>query len=152
MQLDRASSGKQLEVNNLINLVIKIYNYPCQCSAQLSHGLVEGDVLENLDPGDKDADSRGILESLGPDCQESKVSVDFRFGQQSFQELIDNDILVDVEANRSARNLKQRNWWIFSRLIEKAMLTPMTKISRQFQKDMKYSSLLFLISINSSMR
>ena len=151
MQLDRASSGKQLEVNNLINLVIKIYNYPCQCSAQLSHGLVEGDVLENLDPGDKDADSRGILESLGPDCQESKVSVDFRFGQQSFQELIDNDILVDVEANRSARNLKQNGSFPWD-MFEKTMHTPMTKMSRQFQNDMKYSSLLFLISINSSMR
>ena len=34
--------------------------------AQLGHGLVEGDVLEELDPGNEDADCDGVVEELGP--------------------------------------------------------------------------------------
>ena len=42
-------------------------SYPGECLGQLGHGLVEGDVLEELDPREEDVDSHRAVDRPSPE-------------------------------------------------------------------------------------
>ena len=69
-------------------------------AGQLGHGLVEGDVLEELDEPGKDSERGRVLEGLGPVGQEGEVGELLRLGQQRLEQQRHVEGRVDVEGQR----------------------------------------------------
>jgi hypothetical protein len=73
--------------------------YTRQSAAQLSHGLVEGDVLENLDPGEEDADSNDVVVPRLPEAEELEIGELLRILQQVPDHPFDSDVSEDGEGD-----------------------------------------------------
>lgn len=68
-----------------------------QSQAELSHGLVEVDILEDLDPRDEHNAGKGVQVLLVPVAQELKVNVLIGIFEQITEQTVDLDVLVDIE-------------------------------------------------------
>lgn len=77
-------------------------------AAQLSHGLVEANVLEKLDPGKEDADGHSVVVLLGPVAQDGEVCKLVRLGQEHLQFVRHHIIGVQVEEDTNSRDLDEK--------------------------------------------
>ena len=99
-------------------LIALCYSYPLDGSGELRHGLVERDVLEDLDPTDVHGEGGGILrkkesefrgrvrfpglirglnshlEGLGPGFEVREIGEQFRLSQERLEE--NGDLVVEV--------------------------------------------------------
>jgi hypothetical protein len=64
----------------------------------LDHGLVEGDVLEQLDPGKKAAEANGACKQIGGKCQVLEISIVILNGDPILQLGIGAEDKENVEA------------------------------------------------------
>ncbi len=67
-----------------------------QCGGKLSHGLVEADVLEDLDPGAENHDSERVVKAHLCVAQEVEVSKLVWILEQSVQLVVDCHVSINV--------------------------------------------------------
>ena len=82
-------------------------NYPWESAAQLRHGLVEADVLEEFDPCKEDADGHRVVVLLAPVAQDGEVGELVRLREEDLQLVRDHIVRVQVEEDAHGGDLDE---------------------------------------------
>ena len=81
-----------------------VFFKPGNGGRELLHGAIEGDVLEDLQPGEEHIDGEDIVLHLGPIGEGGEVAMEGGLGEQGLEQLLDDDVGVDSDPATEERD------------------------------------------------